>query len=246
MLVGPIVILLLWSALAHTGLIPALFLPAPEQVIVTLYRALVSGEIWIDIWSTFFRLVIGFTLGVIAGVLLGLLMGYFESVYGALELVVDFFRSIPVMALFPLFLLFFGVGDRSKFFIAAYSSALIILINTMYGTRYSKKSRLRLVKVLRANPLQTFTKIILPDALPDIFVGFRTGLSIGLIVVVISEMFMGTHVGLGQRIYNSWLMYQIPKMYAAILLTGLMGYGFNKFFVVTERRLLHWVQTEEK
>jgi len=79
-----------------------------------------------------------------------------------------------------------------------------------------------------------------PDALPGIMIGFRTGISLALIVVIVSEMFLGTKQGLGQVIYNSSLLYETPKMYAAIFYTGAIGYGLNKFFVVFERKVVHW------
>jgi NitT/TauT family transport system permease protein len=206
-----------------------------------MIKLVVNGEVLDDVVQTLLRLILGFSLGVIFGVPIGILMGYYRRVYNSLEALVDFFRSVPVTSLFPLFLLLFGIGDMAKIFIAAWSSSLLILINTMYGVRHSSITRQLVVKVMKASRRQVFTEVVIPDALPEIFVGFRTGVSLALVVVVVSEMFLGTRVGLGQVIYNSSLLYETATMYAAIGYTGLIGYGINKLFILLEKQIVHWV-----
>jgi ABC-type nitrate/sulfonate/bicarbonate transport system permease component len=239
-LIGIFTIISAWSALSFTHAINVLFLPTPLTVSRRLIELISSGEILVDLLSSVYRLAVGFSLGILIGVPVGILMGYSRKVYHTLELSVEFFRSIPVMALFPLFLLFFGLGDTAKFWIAAWSSSFIIMVNTLYGVVNSRKTRQMVAKTMGANQYQILTKIVIPEALPNIFVGLRTGLSIALIVVVMSEMFMGTRVGLGQRIYNSWLLYHIPDMYVGILVAGLLGYFLNKMIIFVQKRLVHW------
>ncbi len=234
-------LIIIWVIIASFKIINPIFLPSPFDVLSQLWNLIISGEITHDIYSTIYRLIIGFSLGIFIGVPIGLLMGYSKRIYNSLEIVIEMFRSIPVVALFPLFLIFFGLGDASKFTIAAWSSSLIILINTMYGVKNSKKTRLMVAQTMKATPAQIFIKIVFPEAIPDMFVGLRTGLSIALIVVIMSEMFMGTQTGLGQRIFNAHLLYQIPEMYAAIVITGLLGFTINKLFIIAEKRFLHWV-----
>lgn len=237
---GPAGLLALWFVLTSFHLINPLFLPSPIEVFKKLYQLFISKEIFIDIGLTLYRLIFGFSLGVIIGIPIGIIMGYYKQIYQAFDLIIDFFRSIPVMSLFPLFLVFFGIGDGAKLCTAAWSSSLIILFNTMYGVINSKKTRLMVAKTMKATQYQILTKVIIPEALPEIFVGLRLGLSIALIVIVMSEMFMGTQVGLGQRIYNAALMYRIPEMYGAILLTGFLGYILNKGFEFSGNRVVHW------
>jgi NitT/TauT family transport system permease protein len=144
------------------------------------------------------------------------------------------------MAVFPLFLLVFGLGDPAKIAIAAWSGSLIIVVNTMYGVRTSKASRQAAARVFGASRLQVFTKVVVPDALPQIVAGLRISVSLCLIVVVVAEMFMGTRAGIGMAIYNAGLLYETPKMLAGIVVAGLLGYAVNKIFVVAERRIVHW------
>jgi len=239
-LLGTIGLLAVWYIITYFNLIKPLFLPGPGAVFYKLGQLLISIDFLKDIGLSLYRLIIGFSLGMIIGVSIGIIMGYFKKIYMSLDFIIDFFRSIPVMSLFPLFLVFFGIGDGAKFCIVAWSSSLIILFNTMYGVINSRKTRIMVAKSMGATQYQILVKVIIPEALPDIFVGFRQGLSIALIVVIVSEMFMGTHVGLGQRIYNSALMYRIPEMYGAIIFTGLLGYALNKCIELSGKKLVHW------
>jgi NitT/TauT family transport system permease protein len=238
---GLIVLLALWIVVTTFKMISPIFLSPPLEVLIQLWNLVTTGEIVHDLCLTLYRLLIGFALGIIVGVPLGLLMGYSKRIYDALEAVIEMFRAVPVVALFPLFLVFFGIGDASKFSIAAWSSSLIILINTMYGVKNSKKTRIMVAQTMKATPLQIFFKVVFPEALPDIFVGLRTGLSIALIVVIMSEMFMGTKAGLGQRIFNAQLLYRIPEMYSAIIISGFLGFTLNIMTITIERKILHWV-----
>lgn len=239
-LLSLVLLLAVWTLITLFHLVNPLFLPPPWKVIVTFFQLLATGGIGADILKTLYRLVLGFGLGAIVGIPIGLVMGRYEKVYHSLEFLVDFFRSIPVTALFPLFLVFFGIGDVAKFSIVAWSTCLIILINTMYGVKNSKKTRTMVAQTMGANNFEVFTKVVFFEAVPHIVAGLRTALSMALIVVVVTEMFMGTELGIGQRIFNASITYRIPEMYSAIIIAGLLGFLLNKFFVLVETRLVHW------
>jgi NitT/TauT family transport system permease protein len=237
---GIVALLILWWFLTITELVPPLFLPRPEIVVVRCVSLLATGALLPDIGITVVRLVLGLGCGILIGVPLGLLMGSYARLYQSLEAVVDFFRSIPVAALFPLFLLVFGIGNTSKVAITAYSTSLIIMINTIYGVHNASNMRRRVAASLGANRWQMFFMVTLPDSSPTIAAGIRTAVSLGLIVVLVGEMFMGGARGLGQKIYEWSLLYRVPEMYAAIILTGVLGYCLNKIFVFFENRTIHW------
>jgi len=239
-LIGPIAILIIWVLLTSFHLIKPLFLPSPWSVTVDLYNLFASGKILGDLEYTLLRWLVGLSVGIIIGIPLGMLMGYSNKIYSSLEVAIDFFRSIPAMTLFPLFLVFFGIGDKAKIAISAWGAFLFVLINAIYGVKHSREARLMVAKALRANKIQTFIKIILPDALPEIAAGVRISISLSLILVVASEMLMGTRLGLGKRIYEAGLIYNMTEMYATILIAGLLGYLSNKLFYMVETRLVHW------
>lgn len=236
-----LVLLALWQTAAILHWVNPLFLPTPVEVAQTLWlQVFVTGEIIPDFIATLWRFVAGYAVAIVVGVTLGALMGYSHEVYSMFELLVDFFRSIPPLALFPLFLLFFGIGDEAKIAVVIWSATLIILVNTMYGVRHASKLRLLVAKTMKVKEWDLFRKVIIPEALPHIFAGLRIALGIGLMAVIVTEMFIGTNVGLGQRIINAQLVYRIPEMYAAIFLAGILGYALNQLFLWCERRTIHW------
>lgn len=239
-IIGPIVLLVVWFLLTSFHIIKPIFLPSIGSVVTEFYRLFAMGEIFGDIGSTVLRWIIGLAIGVLIGVPLGMIMGYSDKIYSSLEIVVDFFRSIPAMTLFPLFLVFFGLGDKAKITISAWGALLYVWVSSMYGVKHSKELRLMVAKTLRATRLQIFKKFIFPDALPEIAGGIRVSISLSLVLVIASEMIMGTRLGLGKRIFDSALIYNMSEMYSVIIITGFLGYISNKLFLFLENRFIHW------
>lgn len=237
---GLLAVLGIWCGVTFTGAVDPLFLPSPVAVATEFANQVVSGSLPTHLGVTLYRVAIGFSLGTAIGAPLGLLMGYSDRVYNSLEALVEVLRAIPVIALFPLFLLVLGLGDGAKFAIAAWSSSLIVLMNTMYGVQRGSRIRRMAARSLKASEFQIFLRVVLPDALPEIVVGLRTGVSIALIVVLMSEMFLGTETGLGQLIYNAHLMYDTPGMFVGILASGAAGYAINLVLLCAERKIVHW------
>lgn len=238
--VGPIIILAIWWLVTALGLVDTLFLVSPQVAFVKLWNLLVSGEILPDLWATLLRMFIGFAIAVAIGIPAGLLLGSSKKLYGYFEFVIDFFRSLPATSLFPLFMLIFGIGDAAKIAVVVFIATWVIIINTAYGVFHTPKGRLRYLQTLKAKKSQIFREATLPEAIPHIVVGLRTALSLSLVVIIAVEMFIGTRVGLGQRIFDSQLTFRIPELYATILLAGIVGYLLNKIFLSIESRLIHW------
>ncbi len=231
----------IWHIATSLQLVNALFLPTPLETIQTLYIQLIqTQELWPDIFATLYRTVIAFILAAIAGIVLGLLLGYSKLAHSSMGTAVDFARSIPATALFPLFLLFFGIGDEAKIAVGVWAASLIIMINTAYGVRHANKVRLMVAKAYKLPQVETFTKVILPEAAPHIAAGLRIALSLTLIVVIVTEMFIGTNIGLGHRIIDAQLVYRVPEMYAAIIIAGILGYLLNHILQLAEKKVIHW------
>jgi NitT/TauT family transport system permease protein len=241
LLILPVGILLLWAVVSGAGLVDSLFLPTPWAVVQVLITGLVSGQLAQDLGATVFRALIGFALSSTIGIPLGLLVGRIPSLARATQPTIDFFRSVPATALFPLFLFLFGLGDTAKIAIVIYACSLIVLVNTAYGARQVKASRLLSATVMGASRWDAFWKIVVPESAPGIFAGLRIALSLSFVLVVVTEMFIGTTVGLGYQIMNSQMVYRIPDMYAGIVLAGLVGYLGNSTLLSIESRVLHWV-----
>ncbi len=239
-LIGPVILLLIWLFVTRLNLVDTFFVPDPFKVISILIDLLLNGSLLRDLGSTISRVVISFIIAIGIGLPLGLTLGITEKNYRSVEVLIDFFRSTPSMALFPLFLLIFGISDISKIALSAFSAMLIVLFNTAYGVMHARKSRILAVRIMGASQMQLFTKVVFWESLPQIFIGLRHAISISLVVIVATEMFIGTTVGLGRRIIDSQLIYEVPTMYAVIILTGVLGYILNLIFLSAERKFLHW------
>ena len=228
----------IWQIISMTDL-P--FIPSPQE----LFKVLVSFSFWSDnlgdFFPTVFRVIFAFSGAILLGVPLGLLMGYFSSIYKFLELPVDFFRALPATALFPLFMLFFGIGDFSKIILIIFSCSLVMMVHAASGVRQGLLLRRMAAKTMGANNLQIFSKVIFFDALPQIFTGIKIVLSMSIIIVVVLEMFIGSKSGLGKKIYDFHITYRIPQMYSVIITVGLISYFLNRLCVFFERHLVHWV-----
>jgi ABC-type nitrate/sulfonate/bicarbonate transport system permease component len=236
----PVVLILIWCIFTYGKVVSPLFLPTPGEVYNHLIVLFTKKRLLTDIVYTLYRVIVGFLIAVIIGVPVGLLMGYSTKVYKSLEFVIEFFRSIPATALFPLFLLLFGIGDSSKIALTAWGAGLIIIVNSMYGVHLGRELRIKAARTMKIGGFMLLRKVIFPEALPQIFSGFRVALSISLVIVVVAEMFIGTTLGLGNRIIDAQLVYRIPDMYAVILITGIIGFILNKLIIVLERNVVHW------
>jgi NitT/TauT family transport system permease protein len=181
-----------------------------------------------------------FVIASVLGVPTGIILGSSKKIYRSVEFVIDFFRSTPVTAMFPLFLLIFGIDDSSKISVAAFAAWLVLLFNVAYGVMNAGETRVLAAKVMGASRWRIFKDVMFYDSLPQTFVGIRMAVSMGLVVIIVAEMFIGSIHGMGHRIIDAQQVYDLEDMYASILVTGIIGYGLNLLFLGLERWLVHW------
>lgn len=237
-LLGIFIVFMAWEAFSL--FVSRLFLPSPWAVINSLAVLTQTWEPYVDILATLKRTLIGLAFGTIIGVVLGILLGAFQPLYQTFRLPMDFIRSIPATALFPLFIVLFGLGDTVKIFVAAWAACLIVLINTLYGLQNVSQTRRLLGKLKKFSFLKTVRFIIVPSALPYIAAGVRVSISFALIVELVAEMFLGSNNGLGHRIFSAASVLAMEEVYAGIMLIGILGYGLNSAMLLIERKMVHW------
>ena len=218
---------------------PAL-LPAPHAAAIALWNGMQGGKLYFDFLNTVQRTASAVALASAIAIPLGIVLGSYEKLYRSVEFVIDFFRSTPASAMFPLFLLIFGVGDRTKVYVAAFGAALVILFNVAYGVMNARKTRILAAKVMGASRWRIMRDVVLLESLPQTFVGVRSGVSLALVIVIVAEMFIGSTDGLGQRMFEAQQLFEMPDMYAAIFAAGALGYGLNLLFLLIEKRFVHW------
>lgn len=240
-LIGFFFIIALWIVVADVlKLTAGQLLPPFLEVLQSLLDIARDGSLWIDLKATLFRWVVGFITGGVSGVLIGLFLGWHSRLYKYVEFPIEFFRTLPITAIFPLFLIIFGVGDLSKIAMAFMPTFLLMLVNSAAGVQNASKTRITMAKVFGANKSQIFFKIIFFETLPQIMVGVRLAVALSMIVTVVSEMFIGSDHGLGQRIYDSYLVNNVQVLYSVLIVLGCLGFILNKTVVLIERRYVFW------
>jgi ABC-type nitrate/sulfonate/bicarbonate transport system permease component len=239
-LVGVIGLIILWYAAVWARVVDPVLLPPPTAAFRALWNGMTGGKLGADFLKTVERTTLATAIAAAIAIPLGTLLGSSERLYRSVEFVIDFFRSTPASAMFPLFLVIFGVGDKTKISVAAFGALLVILFNVAYGVMNARKTRLLAAKVMGASPLRVLMDVTLLESLPQTFVGLRSGVSLALVIVVVAEMFIGSTDGLGQRVFEAQQLFEMPDMYAAIFAAGALGYGLNLMFLLVERRFVHW------
>lgn len=239
-LLGPLVLFAVWWVAAEADLVSARLLPDPVTTLASLWQSTIAGDMLQDFAYTLYRTGYAFALATLFGVPLGVLLGANDRVYRSVEFLVDFFRSTPATAMFPLFLLIFGLGDFARISVAAFAAWLVIVFNTAYGVMNARQTRIDAARVMGASGPQVLKDVMFYESLTPTFVGLRMGVSIALVVIIVAEMFIGSNEGMGHRIIDAQQIYDLADMYASILVTGVLGYGFNLAFLGLEKWLIHW------
>lgn len=237
---GAISFIVFWHIVVVTGLINEVLLPTPLTVFGAVWDGFTGGgRLGYDFTRTIVRVVLGIALGVVIGLPIGLLLGASERLYRYFEFIIDFFRSAPLSALLPLFLVLFGVGDATKVYVAAFGAALSIIFNTAYGVMNARKTRLLAARVMGADRLNQMLVVFL-ESMPQTIIGLRIAATVSLIVIITAEMLIGSRDGLGLRVFQEQQLFNMPALYAAVFVSGVLGYAFNLALRLLEIRFVHW------
>ena len=238
--VGVAGLVAIWSLATWLQWVDPVLLPSPIATFKALWLGMNGGALGFDFVKTVYRTAASTLIAAVIAIPLGIVLGSSEKLYRSLEFVIDFFRSTPASAMFPLFLVLFGVGDETKISVAAFGAILVILFNVAYGVMNARKTRLLAAKVMGASSLRVLFDVTLLESLPQTFVGLRNGVSLALVIIVVAEMFIGSQDGLGHSVFEAQQLFDMPRMYAAIFAAGVLGYGLNLLFLLIERRFVHW------
>jgi ABC-type nitrate/sulfonate/bicarbonate transport system permease component len=236
-IVTPVLLLLAWwllSAGSHSFYFP------PLSKIVTSFRETwLSDQLWTDGWPSIKRFLAGYLIAIVVGVAGGVALGRSQLLRAALTPVLDYFRSIPVVALIPFAIVVLGVGDSAKIFVIFMGAVWPVLLNTMDATASVDDELLATARAFHLRRRDLIFRVVLPSASPQIFAGMRTSMAIGLILMVTSEM-VGATNGIGYSVVQAQRLFAIPKMWAGIILLGIIGYVMNLLFLRLEARALRW------
>jgi sulfonate transport system permease protein len=236
-----IAFLALWQVSSSTGWVNAAVLPPIDTIVAALWKGLAGGTLLGDIAISLQRAGIAFVAAVVVAIPLGLFMGQVRSVETALDPILQVFRQTSALALYPVFILLLGLGEASKVFVIFWATLFPLLLNTISGVKEVDPKLLEMARVYGATRLTVFRRVVLPGAVPSIFVGLRLSATTALLLLIASEM-IGANKGIGFQVMNAQYNFQIPLMFAAIVILAGLGLIANQALVSLQRRLCRWSQ----
>ncbi|MBN1314243.1 MAG: ABC transporter permease [Anaerolineales bacterium] len=234
-----IFVLAVWEWRARAGAISLLFFPAPSTIIATLFNLLANGELVTNTGATLSRLLRGFVLGGAPGLVLGLAMGWSRRLRAIIDPFIAAFHPVPKIAILPLIMIIFGIGETSKVVIIAVTTFFPMLINTMAGVRQISPTYFEVAENYGANLYQLFTRVVFPGSLPLILTGARLSLNIALLLTIAVEL-VSSRDGLGDMIWFAWETLRTEELYACLVVIAVLGIAFNLLLQFLTGRLAPW------
>lgn len=247
-----VLLVAVWELIARQA--DKFYFPTLSSILRDARQLWLSGppsHLWLDdtvghqIVPSLVRLAGGFALAAVAGVAGGFAIGRSQALADLVDPIVHFMRSVPPVALVPIFMLLFGIGTNMRILLIAFTSVWPILLNTIDGVREIEPMYLDTARVFGINRRRMLRSVILPATLPRIFAGLRISSALALIVMVVSEMTAATS-GVGYSLTDAQQAFRYADMWAYILLLGVIGWLLNVIIKVPERLLLSWQQTDSE
>ncbi len=237
-LVGlPVLLIALWWVLTIDS--TNFFVPKPGELATTFVDVWVGDRFFADVLPSLARLAVGLTGAVVLGIAAGLLIGSSRTLRALTEPVLEFLRAIPPPVLVPILMILVGINNEMKVLVIISGCVWPVLLNTVEGVRSVDEVLSDTSRVYGVSGWERTRRLVLPSASPQIMAGVRQALSLGLILMVISEMFASSS-GLGFTIVQFQRSFAVPQMWSGIVLLGLIGVLLAALFHVVERRVLRW------
>jgi ABC-type nitrate/sulfonate/bicarbonate transport system permease component len=238
-ILSPLAVLAVWQLASDMGWTNQRYVPSPLTIAQAGWDLALSGRLAIDIGASLRRLVVGFVLGAVPGVILGMVMGLNRWVRATIDPLVAALYPIPKIAILPLLMLAFGLGDGSKIAVVAMAVLFLTIINTTTGVLQLDRIYFDVARNYGTPWHKLFTRVILPGALPTIFAGLRISLGVSLVVLVGAE-FVASEAGIGYLIWVSWQTLVVENMFVGLIVITVLGVLSTLFLHEVERLLVPW------
>lgn len=239
-LFGILILIGIWQIISWLYIFNPIYFAAPLEVIREFVLMFQNGGIFSDVWFTLRRVLFALFTSAVIGIPLGLILGYFKTSYKMFGNIIDFFRSIPPIILYPLFLIALGTGDVSRIAVAFIGGLVVIILIIAKGLFQQSNLRRNYIRALGASKWQVMKDVVWHEALPHIFTSLRTALSLIIIIVIVTEMLVGAQYGLGTRVQSVQITSNIPDLFAATIIIGILGVILNNIFMFLEKRYVSW------
>lgn len=236
---GPVGLVLAWFGLAHSGWFSPLIVVPPQEVGRAILELISTGELWTHLGQSFHRLVSGFVAGALLALVWGTLMAVSRTVEQAFSPLFNAVRQVPSIAFIPLLILVFGIGETFKVLIVAKAAFFPIALATYEGIRQVSSGHLEVARLYRCSPWQRLRHVIVPAASSSLLTGLRLGLSRAWGVLVAAELF-AADFGVGQMMEAGRQMFRLDIVFVGVLITGIVGFTFDRGLQRLEHRLTRW------
>ncbi|MEM9228789.1 MAG: ABC transporter permease [Pseudomonadota bacterium] len=240
--VGLLVFVLLIAGVewgTRTGWISALTLPRPSDVLDTFLQLYSSGQLWLHLLPSLTRLVVGAFWGILAGVAIGICIGLFSYARAGLVPLVAAIFPIPKIALLPLFVIWFGIDEGSKYALIAFGTFTPTVVATFGAVDTVDRGLIRMGQSFGLSWASIVRKIVLPGAMPGILSGLRISLAIAIILLVAAEM-LGAEYGIGAYILEAGSLYDLERLFVGVAILSVLGVGVSAAIGQIEKHLLRW------
>ena len=236
---SPLLLLAVWEGASRSGLVPAQTLAPPSTVITTLAQMTISGELPANLLVSFGRVAAGLSVGVALGVALGLIAGLSRQGEAVVHPLVQIKRTIPVVALAPLFIVWFGIGEATKVLLIAFATLFPVYLNLFNGIRSVDRRLVDAAISFGLTRVQLIRHVILPGALPSLLVGLRYALTLSVVMLVIAEQ-INASAGLGFLVNNARDFMRTDIIVVCLMVYALLGLGADALVRLVESRALAW------
>lgn len=242
-LVTLVIFIGLWELIVRGFGVPKIIFPAPSLVFESMFEGFASGRYVEHSLITFWEIIAGFAIGSAGGLVLGILIGQSLFLEKILYPYVVAFQTLPKVAVAPIIVIWFGFGLSSKIIITATIAFFPLLANTIVGLRSAPLDQIELMVAFTATRWQTFRMVRLPQALPFIFVGLDVAAVLSVIGAIVGE-FVGSEAGLGYLILQMNFNFDMPGVFAVLIILSLMGIGLHMLVVWVQGRVVFWVDKD--
>jgi sulfonate transport system permease protein len=235
-------ILLIWQLCDVFDIINSALVPPPSKIFWAIIEWAKSGELAMDFFTSIWRAITGLLIGSLVGIMLGLLTGRNQKLNLLLTPLLNILKAFPPVAMLPIFITFFGIGDFSKVFSISFASVFPLWVNTHLGAASIPVEFIRSASLMSKSKSKIFLTIIIPASMNSIIAGFRISIAISFIMLYVSEL-AGASNGLGYQIASSQLSYRMDRMFAALILLGFTASMIDILLNRLMKVLFPWVQT---
>jgi ABC-type nitrate/sulfonate/bicarbonate transport system permease component len=219
---------LLWHFLS-TYVVNPFLIPPPLEVFRTAVPMILSGEILADVSISMVRILVGFITGSVAAIVLGVLLGRIRLLHDLLDPIIELLRFLSPTAMIPIAVIWFGIGEMSKYFLIFWGTFFIVLINTVAGVWRAPITRQRAAECLGANKMQIFVLVVIPSATPYIVTGMRIAMASSFMSIIPAEI-LAADSGIGYLLQKASMLLQTPRIFVALLTICILGFIADRIF----------------